>query len=345
MDKKDPLEEFIKEGKYFSIDELKNRIAKMDIDELDYSEHPRAHYIDIYDRLTLIQENRDLLKYYLKIDPNIFQKKLRARKNENPNETLEAKKAKIEKKPEVPTSKYDLPPQHMLDLLVPNKKEEYNNSMTGQQRKDFNTVSFNSNLKDIQTECRNSNSKNKEQENIQMKKELIQLKKDVDKFAFNIINKIDEKKGVIQNGNQNIVKNNNFQEADKPATKPIIKTEEQARSELKNNQIINDKFEKINEINSQNVDINNPIQINDSFILIHEPNKDFIPVAKQKLSTNLNKFDPNTPSAFTKMQSNNSLNNLNDASKRPEKMIIDSFPSEQIDPDNRPNDDGIFELI
>ena len=74
MNNRDASEDFIKQGQYFSKEELRNRIAKIDMNLLDYQDHPLSHYIEIYDNLILIQENRDTLLYYYRIDPNIFQK-------------------------------------------------------------------------------------------------------------------------------------------------------------------------------------------------------------------------------------------------------------------------------
>ncbi len=122
---KEITEDFIKEGKYFTTDELKNRIAKMDINELDYQQHDRNHYIDIYDRMILIKDNRDILSFYLKIDPLIFQKKSRRRSPiqiTGENVKNEGKKSKKDETDVNETNHNDLPNSNILQQLVPSSK-------------------------------------------------------------------------------------------------------------------------------------------------------------------------------------------------------------------------------
>ena len=120
MNNRDASEDFIKQGQYFSKEELRNRIAKIDMNLLDYQDHPLSHYIEIYDNLILIQENRDTLLYYYRIDPNIFQKNYR-RRDLTPVNANDSKKTKLDKIHEI--NEIKLPPQNLLDQLVPKKKE------------------------------------------------------------------------------------------------------------------------------------------------------------------------------------------------------------------------------
>ena len=124
-------EEFIKEGKYFSTEELKNRIAKMDFSELDYDSHDRNHYIEIYDRMILKQGNRDVLKFYLKIDPLIFQKKLRSRSTDKIKTIDDNNGKKLKEDKDIKDKKYDqdihVPiPKADLQHLVPQKISKKN---------------------------------------------------------------------------------------------------------------------------------------------------------------------------------------------------------------------------
>jgi len=128
---KEITEDFIKEGKYFTTDELKNRIAKMDINELDYQQHDRKHYIEIYDRMILIKDNRDILSFYLKIDPLIFQKKSRRRSPiqiTGENVKNEGKKAKKYDLDEEETNQIDLPNPNILQQLIPSTMNPKNDA-------------------------------------------------------------------------------------------------------------------------------------------------------------------------------------------------------------------------
>ncbi len=357
MDKRDPADDFIKEGKLFATDELKNRIAKMDISELDYQDHPRQHYIDIYDKLILIQENRELLKYYLNIDPYIFQKNFKKQRKIELPLLNDSKKPKLEKRPEE-NNDFKLPPQHLLDQLVPKKKEDYTKPNNTYSRKDHSyPFRVPPNMIDLEPDESSSqiedNSRLKRNEfpingNNLVRKEILPLK-DQSNFTNNITPDVDSNPFIInhrtpvQNDLSNFkpVENNilsqkikGFSLGDSRKIIDAISKREEKREvngetrnsvlSLKNfvDESVKATLEKLDSKRNIDTVTNHEIK-KDPNTLAQEP---ILPVMESRVSnSSINKFNINSNSAFVRTSSSNINANTEEEYKIPNTISNNNF--------------------